>query len=384
VSAAGTVGQPVQALGGWQAGIPGLVALPNGDLEAVFAATSPDLVPSVWAIVSADGGKTWSQPTDVKGGGPAEALAYGADVTAALSGSTPVLTLPQAGTLVVQRGLGSGMPNGAVTNGADGAVGGVSTAVDAATGDVVASWQSLNAGRDFIQAVSPKVGAAQAVPEAMKNSVVLAGRDAGPGVFAAYSPDGTHVRLLRYGGGSVAVGSAAGVTAKVLGAATGIDGRIWVMWGDENGGVAVTRSNKAVTRFEALQHLSPNSFTLWRLTGDGRLGPLDLIVHQTPNAKGSVPPPETTYARIRPLLSATFATTAIKNKLGTIIAVKVVVSVTDAGDAVPGATVNLAGKTAKTNGAGKATLQVAGQGGGTVGVTITAPTYRAYTGTVHL
>jgi hypothetical protein len=175
----------------------------------------------------------------------------------------------------------------------------------------------------------------------------------------------------------VAVGSRAGTTAKVLGVATGIDGRIWVMWGDDSGGgIAVTRSNKAVTSFEAIQHFDPDSFTLWRLAGDGRLGPLDLIVHQMPNAKGSVPPSEARYARIRPLLTATFSKTPVKNKKGAIIAVKVVVKVTDAGDAVPNATVIVGKKKQSTNASGKATFVLPGQGGVKVRVTITAPTYR--------
>jgi hypothetical protein len=380
ISGNGGIGQPVQALSGWDAGIPGLVAEPNGNLEALFGAISPGNVSAVWGVTSGDGGSTWSAPANVKGGGPTESLAYGSDVTAVLAGTTPVMTLPQAGNLVVQRGLGAGMPSSQVNDSAHGALGGVSTAVDSSTGEAVASWASLNANADVIQSVAPSVGPPQVVPGPMKNSVVLAGRDKGAGVFAAYSPDNKHVRLLRYGGGSVAVGSRAGVTTKVLGVATGIDGRIWVMWGDDSGGgIAVTRSNKAVTRFEAIQHFNPDSFTLWRLAGDGRLGPLDLIVHQTPNAKGSVPPTEALYARIRPLLTATFSKTPIKNKQGTVIAVKVVAKVTDAGDAVPSASVTL-GKTKKsTNAAGLATFVVQGQGGGTLGVTITAPTYHALT-----
>jgi hypothetical protein len=385
ISGNGTIGQPVQALSGWDAGIPGLVAQPNGNLEALFGGISPGNVSGVWGVTSGDGGNTWSAPANVGGGGSTEALAYGSDVTAVLAGTTPIVTLPQAGNLIVQRGLGAGMPSSQVNDGAHGALGGVSTAVDVSTGQAVASWASLNANTDVIQGVAPGVGSPQTVPGPMKNSVVLAGRDKGAGVFAAYSPDNKHVRLLRYGGGSVAVGSRAGTTAKVLGVATGIDGRIWVMWGDDSGGgIAVTRSNKAVTSFEAIQHFDPDSFTLWRLAGDGRLGPLDLIVHQMPNAKGSVPPSEARYARIRPLLTATFSKTPVKNKKGAIIAVKVVVKVTDAGDAVPNATVIVGKKKQSTNASGKATFVLPGQGGVKVGVTITAPTYRTLSTSLSL
>ena len=385
ISAAGKIGPQVQALSDWDPGIPGLIAQPNGSLEALFGAISPspDNVSAVWGITSDDGGATWSAPANVKGGGPNESLAYGSDVTAVLAGTTPILTLPQAGNLVVQRGLGAGSPSSQINDSDHGAVGGVSTAVDGATGEAVASWSSLNANADVIQGVAPSVGSPQIVPGPLKNSVVLAGRDTGAGVFAAYSTDYKHVRLLRYGGGSVAVGSRAGLTTKVLGVATGIAGRIWVMWGDDSGGgIAVTRSNKAVTRFEAIQHFNPDSSTLWRLAGDGRLGPLDLIVHQTPNSKASPLRAEAQYARILPLLTATFAKTPIKNKKGKTIAWKLVVQVTDAGDPVPNATVKL-GKTKKsTNTAGKATFTV--QGGGKVSVTITAPTYHVLTTSLHL
>ena len=46
------------------------------------------------------------------------------------------------------------------------------------------------------------------------------------------------------------------------------------MWGSDAipGAVAVTRSNKAVTRFEPIQRIKLNSGSLYRLSGDGRLG----------------------------------------------------------------------------------------------------------------
>ena len=43
------------------------------------------------------------------------------------------------------------------------------------------------------------------------------------------------------------------------------------MWADDSGGgVAVTRSNKAVTRFEPIQHLKLKSAVIYRVSGDGR------------------------------------------------------------------------------------------------------------------
>ncbi len=46
---------------------------------------------------------------------------------------------------------------------------------------------------------------------------------------------------------------------------------------------AITRSNKAKTRFEPVQVFDIHPGILWRLYGDGRLGPLDLLANISPN-----------------------------------------------------------------------------------------------------
>jgi hypothetical protein len=378
ISASGKVGPETQALSGWEAGVPGLVTFPNGNLEAFFGAISPgNNVSSVWGITSSDGGTTWSAPADVRSG-PNEALAYGSDVTARVSGGLAVLTLPQAGGLVVQRGLGAGSPTALANSPAYAAAVDVDTAVDAATGEVVASWQSLKADTLVMQGISPSIGTAQAVPGQRHSNLVLAGRDSGPGIFAAYTPDGTHVRLVRYGGGSVAVGSLNGVTAKAMGVATGPAGRIWVMWGDENGGLAVTRSNKAVTNFEPIQHVNPNASSLWRLQGDGRLGPLDLFAVELANVKGPIPQPEAAYARVLAELSMTSSASTQKGTT------TLHVTVTDAGDAVKGASVSVKGKKASTNASGVATLTFGAGITGNATATVTSPGYQVLTKTVTL
>ena len=111
----------------------------------------------------------------------------------------------------------------------------------------------------------------------------------------------------------MAVGSLTGVTPKTIGTATGLDGRVWVMWGDENGGLALTRSNKAVTQFEPIQLVKPNpgDFSLYRIGGDGRLGPLDLLVEMIPEANNKTLPPGTFHARVLPELNATNSTVTL-------------------------------------------------------------------------
>ena len=167
----------------------------------MFGAISPSYVSSVWGITSSDGGATWSGPADVRAGGSLEALAYGSNITAAVSSGTPVLTLPQAGQVVIQRGLGAGSPNYQLTNSADGSTTDAELATDGATGEVVAAWPSI-AGNPklYVQGASPAIGALQAMPGQSRKTEELAGRDTGPGVFGAYTPDGKHVRLFRYGG----------------------------------------------------------------------------------------------------------------------------------------------------------------------------------------
>jgi hypothetical protein len=371
ISAKGHPGSQVTVLSGWQAGQPGLVRQPNGTLEAIFGAVSPGNVSSVWGVTSSDGA-SWSAPADVKGGGSLESLAYGSDVTAAPSSGNVVVTLPQAGRLIIQRGLGSGSPSYELTNPSDGSTADADVATDATTGEVVTAWNSISGNPTlYVQGASPSIQSLQKVPGQSRNEMELAGRDAGPGVYGAYTPDGQHVLLLRYGGKAVRVGSVSKTKAKDLGVATGPAGRIWVMWGDDaGGGVNVTRSNKAVNAFEPIQHLNLKSAVLYRISGDGRLGPLDLLVDQIPDS-GTLQPPSLYYARVLAELSAHLYVAPIKNKRGQVIAHLLRVTVTDAGDRVAGAVVTARGvhKTTDATGTAQFKWSYKVHGGFTVGVT---------------
>jgi hypothetical protein len=384
ISPSGKAGPAASVVSGWPAGQPGLLALPGGTLETVFGAISPNNESGVWGVSSTNGGVGWTAPAVVGAGGQYESLAYGADVTGAVSGTQPVLALPSAGNLVVQSGLGGGAATAVITTQADGSTTDADLAVDAASGQVVAGWPSVaHEPTLYLQGVAPGIGSAEKVPGQSRNAVVLAGRDSGPGVFAAYTTDGKHVRLMRYAAGSVAVGSRAGTTAKVLGVATGPAGRIWVMWGDDSGGgVAVTRSNKAVTRFEPIQQVALNPLSLYRLQGDGRLGPLDLladaIAGKGPAVSGLY------YARVLPVFSTTVAVQALKNGKGAIVGHKLTATVTDAGDPVSGATVSAGGKQAKTGSKGSAVLSFGASTVGALKLTVTAPGYAPGSQTVNI
>jgi hypothetical protein len=388
ISSTGAIQSPLTALStDWGVSVPGLLTLPNGSLEAFFGAAAPGTSDtSAWGITSSDGGKTWTAPIDIRSG-PLEDLAYSAAFRAEMDGTTPALILTVAGTMVVQQGLGQNMPTYQVTNSSDGFASDSEAAVDASTGQVVASWDSVQTnGGDYIQTVAPSAGTPDKVPGQGRDFEVIAGRDKGPGVFGAYTTDDNHVRLLRYGGGTMAVGSLASVTPAALGVATGIEGRIWVMWGSDNGNIAVTRSNGTVTRFEPIQHLSDKIVTLFHLAGDGRLGPLDLLADQLADTNPLLPA-GVYHARVLPELSAAVKVqtiTTVKNKKKMVTGHTLTVTVTDAGDAVKGATVIVKGHTKKTDSSGVAKITLPASVAAKVTVSVTAPTYQKLTSSVKL
>jgi hypothetical protein len=63
----------------------------------------------------------------------------GGQMTLQVSNGAPVLTEGCCGELVVQQGFGPGTPTSQLVNSTDGVAGNIDTAVDAASGAVVAS-----------------------------------------------------------------------------------------------------------------------------------------------------------------------------------------------------------------------------------------------------
>ncbi len=383
ISPSGHVGPQVQALawgdgGGSPNGIPGLAVLPGGTLEATFGG-SPSSDDGPWGISSTDGGATWSGPVDIGSGSMEFGDSY---VLVAVSNGTPILGAGCCGGIVIQRGFGTGAPTFQLTNSSDDAAAQTGLAVDAATGAAIEGWNSnAGSGGTWLQQAAPTVGTAQKVPVPSQygtgTPLIVAGRDTGHGVFVAYPGNygtRTHMRLLRYGGGSVAVGSVKHLHAETWGVATGNDGRIWALWcGNINGkGVtAITRSNKAVTRFEPIQRYGGTWAQLFTLSGDGRLGPLDLLLGGSPAVKTGPLVPGIYHARVLPELSASVSV----DKLGG-GKFRLNAKVTDAGDAVSGAKVSAKGQTKTTNSTGVAKLTISGKPRHHVTVTVTHAGYR--------
>lgn len=225
-------------------------------------------------------------------------------------------------------------------------------ATDQATGQTLLAWFSNATGRTgtWVRGVTPSLTAPLLAPGSAKNGQAV-GPDQrtaitarpGGGLYMAYCggyPTCTKALLWRVGAGGVKV---AGVANKVedVHVAEGPAGRLWVSW--HNGSALfVRRTNMAATGFGPVVRIKPPSKTsgIWKLTGDGSAGPLDLFA--SVSRPGSL---ATWHTQVRPPL------TLIVTKGKTKVTFKVV----DAGDPVPGAKIVFAGKTLTANSAGKAT-----------------------------
>ena len=157
--------------------------------------------------------------------------------------------------------------------------------------------------------------------------------------------------------------------------AAGPKGRLWVVWQDTKGWHA-TRSNRSATRFEPISRVSlPASSGVGDLASVGSAGPLEAISEQTPYKTGHT----LVYAHLfRPRLSCSASPSKVKP--GQSFTVKV----TDAGDAVPSATVHALGAKKKTTRSGKAKLRMPRHGASTAHITVSLAGYVGCSATVRV
>src|SRR5207248_2543666 len=101
-----------------------------------------------------------------------------------------------------------------------------------------------------------------------------------------------------------------------------------------------------VTRIKA----PPKTVSLFGLWGEGSLGPLDLLA-----SAGATSGVAIWHTQVLPRLSAAARSRKLKSK-----ARRVTVKVTDAGDAVSGATVKVGKRRLKTGGSGRVTFVLSG------------------------
>lgn len=364
ISPSGAVGAPSTVQAAWASlnTSPSLVPTPTGGLALFFTgahtASPGDPLNSgqLYATFGDAAGRSWSAPqlASSSRAGP------GAIAAAVIAGGTFVQTVGDPFNFF-HFGLGGvGIPY--ETRGC--CVYDPGLGVDSQTGTVVLGWFSNLTSRLglYTRTITPAgaVGQPAFVPgsatanRATANQPLqrtpLTGRIGAPGVYLAYGagyPSYRSVNLLRIGGGRIAV--ARGRDFANVNVASAPEGRLWVMW-TRAGAEFATRSNRAATRFEPVTRIKPprgavDTYGLW---GDGARGRLDLLANTASTTRGGI-----WHTQVLPRLSATARSVQLRSGSS-----RVTVTVTDAGDAVPGATVKAGSIRATTDAAGKATFLV--------------------------
>ncbi len=235
-------------------------------------------------------------------------------------------------------------------------MGSSSLAADGASGAIALSGEEIDKqGGTFVQQVLPSKGPAVVLPSATRDGGVsgLAGRLGAPGFYVAYENTTRTgvtkpaVKLYRYGGATRTIAAGPFTTAKVF---TGPAGRLWLVWGDSTDGVFVTRTNKAAGTLEPVQKLKLPAGTsyVWNAQGEGSAGPLDLFADLGVGSSRG-------FWHTHVLAEFSLQARATLRAKGT-AAARISLSVRDAGDPVPDASVSVGGKRVKTDARGNATL----------------------------
>jgi hypothetical protein len=238
-----------------------------------------------------------------------------------------------------------------------------SLATDSETGEVVLEWYSniSKANGLYAQTLLPSQGTAVYVPGSASESrteslsadqrVGITARRGAPGIYMGYCsgyPACQTVNVWPYKAEKpMVVERAPG--ARFANITAGPEGRLWVMW-MRSGHLFAARSNRAATRFGPPVTVLPPHGTdyIWKVGGEGSLGPLDLLASMTVASQGLA----TWHTRVLPPLTLTASPRRFVAAQGA----KVDFAVTDVGDPVPGAKISVAGKTLTTDAEGRASL----------------------------
>jgi hypothetical protein len=361
VAPAGGIGAPVPIVTGW-ASVEGPSLIAQGSaLSAFFSGTQTtttgDPHEGVDMATSGDGGASWSLvPSAVASGD----FASSRDAAVVLSGSTFVQSWYAGEETVVHAGLDRSVPaQRGYGSGTDQAL-----AADA-SGAVLVAWCTGVQGPNgvYVQPVDPSSGAPAGAAQLMPGSTVVVG-----GTPETFCPANTRVPLVaREGGGffvastdvkrravrvwrSGAASSAtlAGGTAfkQQLALAGAPGGRLWAGW-MEDGKLKLRRSNpakRAKTIFGATVTVpGPAADGVYQLDLSGQADRADAIIRA-----------QTSDAGVTLLHAQAYPGLTLTAKGGSRASFKV----TDAGDAVAGATIRVGGLTATTNSAGRASVSL--------------------------
>ena len=355
---------PIQS--GWTGHMDAALTAVPGGIRVVWGAIrstdSSDPNQDLNTALSTDGGASWQlTPGSII---PRGAQAYGSDASATTLPDGTVLQA-WAGTLGtwVHSGLDPATPN--VDYQAPlGTYGyGPGLASDAG-GRAMMAWFSSSAGRRGVIAQSVNAdGSAGGPALTMPGSQVMEGggtvtktpivaRGKGGGFYVAYAlgyPTANQVRVWRVGAGSARLLARTDANSQVTLAADP-KGRIWAVWSDGTFGethVLAARSNPEATEFGAAVDAGAvrDAHSTYSVDASATSSALDILaLFGTGTSSGGA----TYAARIEPGL-----TLKARKRKG-----RVTFTVTDAGDPVRGATVRLAGRSAKTSRKGRATLKL--------------------------
>jgi hypothetical protein len=364
ISRNGVVGKPTAVISGW-AGVhtPTAVTAADGSIHAVISGQKVNSANDPLAgLNEAVGPGTWKLGGRAFGNSPIT-VASNADIHSAfLKNGQLVSVWGSAASLLFQVGIDPGTAPQNITPPGDPAASPV-IAVDQTNGEAIIAYHGVGSGKCFFRRIQPSLGAPTVFPQAKVDSPSIAAR-AGGGVYTAYTPDGERVWLVHYGGGKPKlVPVPRGARVLTAGLAAAPEGRFWVFYGDEQQ-TYVTRTSKRVSGFEPVQTLKspPKTIQYFRLEGEGSVGPLDLFADITVDGQtkdGSY------HQQVRPALSLRARKATLKSG-----AVRITVRVTDAGDAVQGATVTgLPGGPKRTSASGSVIVTVPGSASGALALT---------------
>jgi hypothetical protein len=260
-------------------------------------------------------------------------------------------------------------PDGAISQAVGSAASNPAVATDAASGAVWAAWyQGFVKQGYWADQLLPAEGAPIEAPgsaaTASQNNqplqpVALLARPGG-GVYMAYCTASAtqpcaHIDLWKVGSPSAkVVPGSTDSTYTRLALAVGTAGRLSVVWYDGSKNVIhAIRTNTSVTAFGALRTLKApaNTFEVRGIAADGTFGRLDIVLTDLPSTNNA--PLELFQTQSLAGLSLTAKPTKFSHKK----AKSVTFNVTDAGQAVAGATVSCLGKKGKSSASGAVKLK---------------------------
>jgi hypothetical protein len=360
----GRIGATTPIQSGWTGHMDAALTAAGGGIRVVWGAirTTDPNEPNqdLNTALSTDGGISWQlTPGSII---PLGAQAYGSDASATTLPNGTVLQA-WAGTLGtwVHSGLSPATPNSDY-QGPLGPYGyGPGLASDAG-GRAMMAWFSSSAAHrgvlaQGVNANGSPAGAAMTMPGSkvmegggtVSRTPIVARADNG-GFYVAYAlgyPTANRVRVWRVGASATTLLARTDANSQVTLAADP-KGRIWAVWSDGTFGethVLAARSNPEATKFGARVDAGAvrGAHSTYSVDASATSSALDILaLFGTGNSSGGA-----TYVKhIKPGL-----TLKARKHDG-----RVTFTVTDAGDAVRGATVRAAGHSGRTNGKGRVTL----------------------------